>query len=153
MDSLTDFYSLHPFWTWIAVGAALLAIEVAIGSGYLLWAAAAAGLVALFAVTGMSPGLAVELGLFAVLTIVSALVARRFFPPAPEEGPDINDPNLRLVGRHGDVVGAFTAGQGRVFVEGKEWAAQSADALAAGDRVEVVSIADGASLTVRRVPA
>jgi hypothetical protein len=49
-------------------------------------------------------------------------------------------------------VGAFASGQGRVFVEGKEWAAEAeGDSPAAGDRVEVTGIQDGASLRVRKL--
>ncbi len=43
MSDLSDFYLSHPLWIWAALGAGLLAIEVAAGSGWLLWPAAAAG--------------------------------------------------------------------------------------------------------------
>jgi membrane protein implicated in regulation of membrane protease activity len=149
---LAAFYAAHGFWVWTAAGALLLAIEVSMGAGYLLWAAASAVLVGLFVLTGLSPGLAVELGLFAVLTIVTSLLARRFFPPAPEVGPDINDTHHRLIGLRGEAVGAFRAGQGRVFVDGKEWAAEAEgdEALADGERVEVLAVRDGGALMVRR---
>lgn len=150
---VAQFYAEHGFWLWAAAGALLLAIEVAFGSGYLLWASASAGIVSVFILTGLSPGLPVELTLFAALTIVSSLVAHRFFPPAPFDGPDINDQRHRLVGHHGRVVGSFRDGVGRVFVDGKEWAAESddrLDSLADGDRIDVVSVRDGAALTVRR---
>lgn len=153
MVGLADFYLNHPFWAWAAVGAGLLAIEVAVGSGYLLWATGAAAAVAVFAATRLSPGLPAELGLFAVLTIAGALVSRKFFPPRPQNGLDINDAGHRLVGLKGAAVGAFHGGYGRVFVDGKEWAAEYADgdAPADGDRVEVVAVIDGGALRVRRV--
>lgn len=152
MDALAQFYAAHPFWTWIAAGAALLAIEVAVGSGYLLWAAASAGAVGLLALFGFRLGFAIELGLFAVLTMVSSLLAHRFFPARNHDGPDINDPNNRLVGKTGEAIGPFPSGQGRVFVEGKEWAAEAeGESPAAGDRVAVVGVADGASLKVRKL--
>lgn len=153
MSSLVEFYADYPFWTWIAAAAALLAIEITVGSGYLLWAAASAGVVALLTLTGVT-GVAVELGVFAVLTIVSSLAANRFFPPRPEFGPDINDATPRIVGRAGQAVGAFIGGRGRVFVEGKEWAAEAeGDAPAEGDTVVVVAVQDGASLRVRKSSA
>jgi membrane protein implicated in regulation of membrane protease activity len=48
------------------------------------------------------------------------------------------------------VVDGFQNGKGRVFVDGKEWAAVVADGVepAAGQKVLVVAI-DGAVLTVR----
>ena len=42
MHGLMVFYLGHPMWVWLAVGALLLAAEVATGSGYLLWPAASA---------------------------------------------------------------------------------------------------------------
>jgi len=150
MDGLWDFYVNHGFWAWVGLGGVLLAIEVSLGSGYLLWPAAAAGMVAVVVVTGISPGLPAELGLFAILTIASSLLANRFFPPSPATGPDINDTHLRLEGREGSAVGAFHNGRGRVFVEGKEWAAEADADLADGDRVRVVAVSDGATLRVER---
>jgi membrane protein implicated in regulation of membrane protease activity len=151
MDPLVEFYTAHPFWTWAAVGAALLAIEVSLGTEYLLWAAASAAVVAVLAALAPGVGLPVELGVFALLTMVSALVSWRFFPPRQPGDVDINDPNARIVGRRGHAVGPFARGEGRVFVDGKEWNAQADGDLADGDAVEVESLKDGASLQVRRL--
>ena len=140
----------HPFWGWLVLGAALLALEVATGSGYLLWPAAAAGVVALL--TGLKLGLPVELLIFAVLTIAGTLLARRYLPkPFRPQGPDINDPHRRIVGHHGHAVDAFSSGVGRVFVDGKEWAAEldGEGDLAAGAKVEVAAVLDGARLKVK----
>jgi inner membrane protein len=152
MDALIEFYAAHPFWTWAAVGAALLAIEVSLGTEYLLWAAGSAVVVAVLAGLAPDVGFAVELGVFAGLTIVSALVSWRFFPPRRATDVDINDANARIVGRHGHAVGAFSRGEGRVFVDGKEWNARAeGDEPADGDAVEVLALDDGASLRIRKV--
>ena len=144
------FYATHPFWVWLAAAAIFLAVEVATGTGWLLWPAASAFLVGLL--TLVAPlGLPVELGLFAVLTIVTTYLARRFLKPVLDaQNPDLNDPSLRLVGRDGEVLDTFVNGKGRVFVDGKDWAAVALDgaAPAAGQRVLVVAV-DGAVLTVR----
>ncbi len=150
MTSLDALYLAHPFWSWIALGVVLLAIEVATGSGYLLWPAASAGVTAL--VTWLRLGLPVELLIFAVLTIVSTLVCRRFLPhPFRLRGPDINDPHHRIIGRHGDAVVAFAGGHGRVFIDGKEWAAELEDGgeLPAGARLEVTGVVSGGCLKVK----
>jgi hypothetical protein len=65
-------------------------------------------------------------------------------------GPDINDNIARLVGHQGAVVEAFRNGEGRVFVDGKEWAAVSEGDAAPrlDDKVMVVS-SEGAVLKVR----
>lgn len=144
------FYATHPFWVWLAIAAIFLAIEVATGTGWLLWPAASAALVGLLTLV-VAPGLAIETGLFAVLTIVATYLARRYLRPALEGSPqpDLNDPTLRLIGRDCEVL-AFENGKGRVFADGKEWAAvvQDGQPPAAGQRVMIVAI-DGAVLTVR----
>ena len=150
MAEVWRLFADHAFWAWMGLAALLLAVEVLLGSGYLLWPAAAAGVVALLVLTRLSPGLPAELALFALLTIASSLLARRFFRGHGAGGPDINDLQERLIGRRGLAVGAFSGGRGRVFVEGKEWSAHTEDDLAAGDDIEVARVLDGAALLVRR---
>jgi hypothetical protein len=151
MPTLTEVYAMHPFLVWLALGGALLAIEVATGSGWLLWAAASAALVSvavLFA--GLSLPMAVFV--FAVLTIVSTVLARRYLPRSitAAGGHDINDNIARLIGQHGQAVSSFQGHVGRVFVDGKEWPADldGEGPLDAGSRVEVVAVS-GARLRVR----
>ncbi|HEX4179774.1 MAG TPA: NfeD family protein [Caulobacteraceae bacterium] len=153
MRDVALFYSLYPFWAWLAVGAALLALETATGSGYLLWPAVAAAAVAL-ATLGLHLGLPVEALAFAVLTIGLTVLARAYWPPHPRiEHPTLNDRGVRLVGLYGRTVGDFAAGQGRVFVDGAEWTAEldqeEAARPAPGARVKVVEVVDGGRLRVR----
>lgn len=153
MTDITLFHDLHGFWLWIALGAALLAVEVMSGSGWLLWPAASAAVVALL-VRFVGLGLEGAVLSFTVLTIVTTLLARLFLPQSwgGRAKPDINDTTARLVGHHGKAVGAFAGGSGRVFIDGKEWAAElvEGEALEAGARVEVTGVA-GAGLKVRGV--
>ncbi len=150
MSALADLYLIYPFWVWMAVAAVLLAVEVATGSGYLLWPAAAAAVVALL--TGLRLGIAPELLIFAALTIAGTLVARRYLPhPFRPKGPDINDPHHRIVGRTGQASADFKGGHGRVFVDGKEWAAEldSGSELSAGAEVTVTAMLSGSRLRVK----
>lgn len=149
MAGIWILFVTHAFWAWVGLAALLLAIEVAMGSGYLLWPAAAAAVVAFATLTGIGAHLPAQLALFAALTIAATLLSRRFMRPENHAGPDINDPLTRLVGHHGHAAGDFHGGQGRVFVDGKEWSAEAEEALADGDRVEVVSVKGGAALRVR----
>ncbi|HVI32476.1 NfeD family protein [Phenylobacterium sp.] len=153
MDGLLDLYLAHPFWAWAALGAALLAIEILTGSGWLLWASAAAGVVGLAALAGLS--LPAALLLYAALTIVSTLAARRYLPRSViGAGQDINDNIARLLGHRGEAVGAFENRAGRVFIDGKEWAAELAEGerLKDGAHVEVVGVS-GTRLQVREARA
>ena len=147
---LAAFYSTHPLWVWLAFAAILLAIEVATGSGWLLWAAASAGATGLLTLIGVPLGLPGEIAVFAVLTLGSTLISRRFFKPEPEQEADINDQTTRLVGHSGEVASDFVRGHGRVFVDGTEWSAEAeGDAtLTAGTRIRVVGVASGARLKV-----
>ena len=146
---LVEFSLAHGFWIWAAIAAAILAVEIAFGSGWLLWPAASAAVVAV--VSLFTRNATLEIGLFAVLTIVTTLTARRFWPRDPRQAPDINDNVARLVGHEGRVTAAFVHGAGRVLVDGKEWAAESEDGgqLELESIVEVVGLSGGSRLQVR----
>ena len=149
MSPLAEFYLAHGFWLWLAVAGAVLAVEIAFGSGWLLWPAASAAAVAV--VSLFTDSATVEIGLFAVLTIVTTLGARRFWPRRTEAAPDINDNVARLVGHHGRVTAAFVNSAGRVLVDGKEWAAEAEDGspLDLEAIVEVTGLSGGSRLRVR----
>lgn len=149
MSALVELYLAHAFWVWLGVGAAILAAEVATGSGWLLWPSASAAVVALMTLAIRDP--AVEIGTFAALTIVSTLAARRFWPRRADDGGDINDNVGRLLGHRGKAASAFAGGAGRVMIDGKEWAAEldGDGALQVGDAVEVTGLSDGSRLRVR----
>ena len=149
MSPLAEFYVAHGFWLWAAVGAAVLAIEIAFGSGWLLWPAACAAVVAV--VSLFTRNAVVEIGLFAVLTIVTTLAARRFWPRERGPATDINDNVARLIGHQGRVSAAFVHGAGRVLIDGKEWAAESEDGapLELEAIVEVTGLSGGSRLRVR----
>ena len=145
-----DWLVATPLALWIAVGGLFLAAEVASGSGWLLWPAGAAAITALVA-TAAPLSLAVQTGLFAVLTILTTLAGRHFFPRAPRRG-DINDTSSRLTGSEGVVVQSFHGGAGRVLVDGKEWAArlEGESNPAPGSKIVVTDVG-GAQLKVRPV--
>jgi membrane protein implicated in regulation of membrane protease activity len=149
MDHAEAFFLANPFWTWISIGGVFLIGELMTGSGWLLWPAGAAAVVA---VTTQLVGLIwpEEIVLFVVAAVVFTYLGRRFLRPAPKGDGDINDLAPRLIGREGEAVAAFKAGHGRVFVDGKEWAAEldDGDDLAARSKVKVLEILGGARLKV-----
>lgn len=149
MDALATFHASHPFWVWLIVAAVLLAIELGTGSGWLLWPAACAALVGVLSLVAPL-GAPVEVVLFALATIASTVLARRYLKPVLDgDAPDLNDPLAQLIGREGEVLEAFENARGRVFVDGKEWQAQLDGAVPApGQRIEVVAL-HGATVTVR----
>lgn len=150
MDVLPQFIMAHAFWSWMALGAVFLAVEVITGSGWLLWPAGSAALTAVAAVIWPLSG-PVAVALFGVLTIITTYVGRRFIRGAPMRADDVNNPLARLVGHRGEVCTPFAGEDGRVFVDGKEWSAvlDGPGPLAAGTKVEVVEVLGGARLRVR----
>jgi membrane protein implicated in regulation of membrane protease activity len=150
MDLIAGLYADNPFWIWAGIAAAILVFEILTGTGWLLWAAASAAATgAIVALGGL--GVPTAVLVFAVLTAVSTLLARRYLPRSvAADGGDINDNVGRLVGHRGTAVATFAGRAGRVFIDGKEWAAELAEgeALDAGASVEVVGVS-GARLQVR----
>jgi membrane protein implicated in regulation of membrane protease activity len=150
MGVVEALYLAHPFWVWLAIGAVFLAVELATGSGWLLWPAGSAAIVAFVSLV-VHLGGGGELALFALATIITTYLGRRFMPSAHLGGPDINDSHGRLIGRQAEAAAAFEAGLGRVFVDGKEWSAEleGAGSIPAGAKVEVIAVLGGARLRVR----
>ena len=97
---IADFYHLHPMWTWAALAGVLLAAEIATGTGWLLWPAACAGVVAVLALTRVL-GLPGEVIVFALLSIASSLTARKYLKKSDlqpgQNGFDHDAPCSRLV--------------------------------------------------------
>lgn len=150
MQIVADLYASQPFWIWLALGVILLAVEAALSTEWLLWPAVSAGIVAVATALGLRMGITGELILFAALTLASTLLSRRLIQRVnPDDAPDINDRDLRLVGQRAKVVEAFTGGRGRVFISGAEWPAEITGAAPpAGESVIVDSVA-GPLLKVR----
>ncbi|MFN3229096.1 MAG: NfeD family protein, partial [Asticcacaulis sp.] len=118
----------NPFWLWLTLGAILLAVEAAASTEWLLWPAAAAGVVAVVTLTGLDLSMPVQGMIFAGLTITGAVMSRTLLSNKPSTaGPDRNDPEARLIGQAGEVSTAFEGRTGRVFVDGTEWSAELED--------------------------
>lgn len=118
---------LQAFWIWLTFGILLLGIEVFAGTQWLLWSAAAAGLVAVICLTSLPFGLAMQVVLFAVLSVAGALLTKKFLK-VPGVGPDVNDPHVRMLGKEAEILSGFAvvAGgerTGRVTFDGVEWPA------------------------------
>jgi membrane protein implicated in regulation of membrane protease activity len=150
MDALVNIYTAQPFWIWLAIGVVLLAIEAALSTEWLLWPAVSAGIVAVLTALGLRPGFAVEVVLFAALTVIATLMSRRLIQRVnPSDSPDINSRDTRLIGQRARVVGAFVDGRGRVFVSGAEWSAEiDGPAPGVGESVVVEGLG-GSGLKVR----
>src|SRR5689334_1110395 len=108
MADLALLHEHYAVWIWAGLAAALLAVEMMTGSGWLLWPAASAGAVAIL-VKVLGFDLRTAALVFAALTIVTTFLARRYLPNmlVRSPGPDINDASARLLGHHGRAVTPF----------------------------------------------
>jgi membrane protein implicated in regulation of membrane protease activity len=139
-------------WHWLALGAVLLALEIASTTNYLLWPGIAALLVGVlkFLVPGLDGALSVFL--FAVLAVASTIVWQRSsFGRRASSAP--NNLNARLetyLGRKGAAAGDFVGGHGAILLDDTRWAAAVIDGSTpkSGEMLQVTG-ADGTVLRVR----
>lgn len=139
---------IDPGWLWAIGGVLLLIAEVIAPGFFLVFVGAAAIATGLFTLL-FDLGLAAQLGLFAIYSILAVMAGRRWY--AQPEGPAgalINEPAARLIGRSVEVVAAVDDHGGRVRLGDSEWSARGGPA-APGDRVRVTAI-DGNCLMVER---
>lgn len=137
---------------WLTLGLVLLVLEVLVPGAFLLWfgfGALATGMVA-----WLLPGLGWqgECVLFAVLSISSLLLFKRWrqlHPPATTDQPLLNNRVASLVGRVLDLSEPIVNGRARVQIGDALWTVCGPD-LPAGSKVRI-SGAQGLDLIVEAV--
>ncbi|UBV41826.1 NfeD family protein [Deinococcus taeanensis] len=138
-------------WHWWVLGALLLILEVAAPGIFFVWLALSAFTMGLLVFVLPLP-VAVQVLLFALLSVAAVLLGRRYItrllPDSPEAGR-VNRGSSRLVGQTVTVVTPIVNGMGRVRVGDSEWRATGPD-TPQGARVVVVA-AEGPTLHVREV--
>lgn len=139
-------YSLG-IWNWFIIGGLLLVLEVLLPGTFMLWlgvAAIATGILAYVVPMGWQ----VQVVLFAILSVISIFVGRRFLPrDAPQsDKPFLNRRADAFVGRIFVLEEPIVSGSGRVRIDDTNWRVTGPD-CAAGSRVRVER-ADGAVLFV-----
>jgi len=142
-----------PAWGWIGLALVLIALEMLVAPGsYLVWVGLAAlvmgGLTALIAFDW-----AVELVVFALLSLGISLIGWRFYGSRSkfgEEARALNDIGEAMVGREIVLAAPIAAGFGQARVDDSFWRVAGPE-LPVGARVRVVAI-DGATLIVEALP-
>ncbi|TYO91202.1 NfeD family protein [Oceanicella actignis] len=116
-------------WGWAALAVGLAAVEMLIGSFFLLWPALAAALTAMALIYAPDLSGAAQIGLFsgaaALLTLGGRWAARRL-GAARSGRPELNRREARLTGRVAVAVEPFEAGEGAVEIDGVRWRARAA---------------------------
>ena len=154
---MSDFMQDVTFWYWLAFGMGLMLVEVLVPGVLFMWLGAAAIVTGLILLGIPDMGWQIQLVVFAVLSIVSVYVGRRYVyaNPEPTDHPTLNQRGENLVGQQYALDGATSGGAGRVKVGDSLWAVavkpQGAE-LPAGARIQVVRV-DGSTLVVEAVEA
>ena len=144
---IVEFFSTLGPWTWWVLGLLLLTVEVFLPGFFFLWFGVAALIIGTSALLFNWPWQFQIVG-FAVVSVIAALVGRRFGGAAdkPSSDPHLNLRGERLVGRSFVLDEPIMEGVGRVRVDDSIWQVRGPDAPA-GSRVVVVS-GDGPLLRV-----
>lgn len=139
--------TLEPYWLWLALGLLLAAAEMLAPGFFLIWLAGAALITGVVA-WALPLGVGLQVLLFAVLSIATVYMGKRFLRghPITEADPAMNQRGLRMAGQVATVTEAIANGQGRVHVGDSEWIARGVDA-AVGAKVRITGT-DGAELLV-----
>ncbi len=137
------------YWHWLVLGAALVGLEAVVPGLFLLWfgiAGVATGLLLLTPVLLLLPTVPwqAQLLLFAVLSVISLLVARRLAARDGEgnDHPHLNQPGERSIGREYTLQEPIVDGHGTLSIQDSTWIIAGPD-LPAGARVRVTAVAEG----------
>lgn len=137
------------YWFWLILGFALIAAEVLVPGTFLLWPGIAAVLTGMLAYSAAGLPWQALAAVFAVLTVVSALVGRRVYArltkPADDE-PTLNRRAQGLVGTCHVLATPILDGVGRMKLGDGTWKVVGPD-LPTGAAVRVVAV-DGNALVV-----
>jgi membrane protein implicated in regulation of membrane protease activity len=146
MDIINAIGSYGP-WAWVVAGVVLLALELAVPGGFLLW----------LGVAGIATGLVTFLWtmdwplqflLFGALSLLLIVVWMRFFKgrERPSDRPFLNDRAAVYIGHEAVLGEPIRDGWGRLSLGDTVWRIAGPD-LPAGRKVRVVA-AEGAVLKV-----
>jgi membrane protein implicated in regulation of membrane protease activity len=145
---MLDFVQHLSFWDWLALGTVLLILEVFGAGGYLLWLGIAAAAVGVISFVVPALGWAMQLLLFAALSLLTAFYwwRRQRGAARPSDQPGLNMRGQELIGRTLLVTDAIVDGRGKVKVGDGVWLARGPD-VQVGSRVKVTGL-DGTVLLV-----
>lgn len=138
-------------WSWWVIGFVLLAAELVAPGVFLIWIGLAALIVGILSLLLWDVGLwtwQVQLVLFALLSVATVLLGRRFVLSSSEatDEPLLNQRAESLVGRTAVLEKPIAEGRGRIRLDDTFWIVEGPD-LPVGARVRVVS-SHGRNLTV-----
>lgn len=138
------------FWHWIALGLALLLLELLGTAGYLLWLGVSALLVgAILSVIPMSWSL--QWLTFAVFSLFATWIWWRYQHKrdrVDDQDRTLNQRTEQMIGQTCILDQALPVAQGRIKLGDTSWLAKTEQPIEAGTLVEVVAV-EGITLVIR----
>jgi len=120
---MIEFLQDLEFWHWLVLGVALTIIEVFAPGAFFLWLGISAAIVG--GVLWVVPGMSWELQLlfFAILSVASVVLARRYLTAHPLETdlPNLNQRGQQYVGRIFTLIEPVVNGRGKIQVDDSTW--------------------------------
>jgi hypothetical protein len=147
---IVDFIAANSPWSWIIAGLILLALELVLPGGFLLWMGIAGLVTGL--ITLLQPiDWPLQWLIFGVLSLVSIALWVRWNRSRARQSdrPLLNSRGEQLVGREAVLEQPISQGFGRIVLGDTVWRVSGPD-LPSGQRVRVVG-SDGAVLRIEAV--
>lgn len=145
-----------PYWLWIAAGAALMIVEVFIGSFFVFWFGLGAVLVGFVVLLFPQLAAAAQVTVWGILSLMLALGWFKYIKPLARDRTKAGLSREALIGQVGQVLkppAGSTRGTIRFpapILGSDEWQILSEDPIAMGDRAHVVDLS-GNALIVRKM--
>ena len=146
---MIELISTQPAWFWLCLGGLLLIGELIGTGGYLLWTGIAAVLVGFIALVLPFLGWEWQGILFAIFTIVSAMLWRKWLSGRQNtKADDVNQISHQLIGIKARLLTDTEEGFSRVRLADGSWRIYSDIPLLADTEVVVIAV-DGITLKVK----
>jgi len=148
--SLAAILAMAKFWHWWIAGAVLLIVEMAAPGAFFLWMGVSAGITGLILLVFPSMGWEYQFLFFALFSVVSILVWRRYLKSRPitTDKPTLNRRGEQYVGRTLTLAEPIINGIGKVKLADTIWKIEGED-MPKGSKVTVTGV-DGTALKVEK---
>ena len=146
---IIDLIASYGGWSWIILGVVLLALELAVPGGILLWLGISGIITGLAAMFQPQLGWPFQFMVFGVLSLVTIIGWMRYSKgrgEQPSDSPFLNKRVERFIGKEAVLAEPIRNGSGRVSIDDSVWRIAGPD-LNAGQRIKIVGH-DGAVLRV-----
>ena len=145
-----DFIAANGPWSWIVAGLIMLALELVVPGGFLLWMGIS-GIVTGLMVLFFAIGWPLQWLIFGLLSLIAIALWVRWTRsrPTPTDRPLLNQRAEQYIGQEAVLEHAIEQGYGRIVLGDTVWRVSGPD-LAVGQRVRIVGN-DAAVLRVEAV--